>query len=289
MQFFSDLSVNPLLLPGLVAGILAGTACGAIGPYVVARGIVFLAGAIAHIALAGIGAAVFLSEKFPGAFGWLEPLHGAAVVALLGAVLIGLLHQRATERMDTLIGAVWAVAMAIGILLMKFTDGYDRELMGYLFGNVSAVWWTDVYLVAGMTVAILIFVVVFHKRLLAICLDEQQARLQGVNVMLTHVLLLSVVALTVICLVPVVGLILMLALLTLPAATAGHHLSRLASMTFVAAMLCVLCTTVPRVAVYGTRVSPEAAIVLASAGVYLVSLAVRLLRSRGRATRRATG
>lgn len=280
-DFFADMSVNPLLLTGLLAGVLASVACGVIGPYVITRRIVFLAGAIAHVAVGGIGAAIFLAYRWPDAFGWLSPLYGAMIVSLAAAVVIGLVHERVAERMDTLIGAMWAVGMAAGILLIKFTPGYHAALMSYLFGNIATVAWHDVWLMAALDVVIVAVVLVFHKQLLAICLDEQQARLAGVNVPGTNILLLSLVALTVICLIQVVGLILVLALLTLPAATASHHVRRLAPIIWISVILCMLLTTAPRAAVYGTRLSPESAIVLAAGGLYLISVAVNRLRTRG--------
>lgn len=274
MQFFQDMPDNPFLVTGLLAGLLASLACGIIGPYVVTRRIVFLSGAIAHMAVGGIGAALFLQTMFPATFGWFQPMHGAMLSALGAAVLIGLIHDRVAERMDTLIGALWALGMAVGILLIKFTPGYT-ELMTYLFGNITYVGWADVRLMLVLNAVIIIVVLFCHKRLLAICLDQQQAELQGINVLAMNIVLLCLVALTVICLTQVVGLILVIALLSLPAATAGHHVKRLASMIVASILLCALITTLPRIAVYGTRISPEAAIVLAAAGLYLLSVVLR--------------
>lgn len=272
IQFFEDMAVNDLLWTGLLAGLLASVACGVIGPYVITRRIVFLAGGIAHVAVGGIGAAIFLAHRFPTAFGWLSPFLGALFAALGAAVILAVVHQRVAERMDTLIGALWATGMAAGILLIKFTPGYHTELMSYLFGSLSTVSRSQVLLMAGLNVVIVAVVVVFHKRLLAICLDRQQAHLQGVNVLAMDVLLLGLVAVTVVCVMQVVGLILVLALLTLPAATASQHVARLAAMMWVSTLLCALLTTLPRIAVYGTRISPEAAIILAAGLVYLISV-----------------
>ena len=97
MAFFKDMSDNPFLALGLIAGLLASVSCGVMGPYVIARRIVFLSGAIAHMAVGGIGAAVFLNGVYPETFGWLHPLHGAVVSALAAAILIGLLHERVAE------------------------------------------------------------------------------------------------------------------------------------------------------------------------------------------------
>lgn len=271
-QFFHAMADNPFLLTGLLAGLLASLACGIVGPYVITRRIVFLSGGIAHMAVGGIGAAIFLAYRFPNAFGWLSPLHGAIVAALASAVLIGLLHDRIAERMDTLIGALWATGMAVGVLLVKFTPGYHTELMSYLFGNLTTVSWDNVTMMVVLVLVIVVVAAFFHKRLLAICLDRQQAELQGISVLAVNIVLLSLVALTVVCLMQVVGLILVLALLTLPAATASHHLARLPAVIWAATLLSAVLTTVPRIAVYGTAISPESAIVLAAGGVYLISV-----------------
>ncbi len=191
MYFFQDMSDNPLLVTGLIAGLLAAIACGLIGPYVITRRIVFLSGAIAHMAVGGIGAAVFLSTTYPQTFDWLKPLLGALIVALLAAVLIGFIQDRVSERIDTLLGAMWAVGMSVGILLIKFTPGYHAELMSYLFGNIASVPWSSIWLMAVLDVAIVAALMLFHKRLLALCLDEQQCRLQGVSVLGTNILLLQ--------------------------------------------------------------------------------------------------
>ena len=106
IEFFHDLPYSGLLWTGLLAGLLASLACGVIGPYVITRRIVFLSGAIAHMAVGGAGAALFVKTMFPGVFAWVEPIHGATLAALGAAVLIGFVHQRVNERMDTLIGAV---------------------------------------------------------------------------------------------------------------------------------------------------------------------------------------
>jgi zinc transport system permease protein len=285
MSFFQDMAVNPFLLTGLLAGLLAGVACGTIGPYVITRRIVFLSGAIAHTAVAGVGAAIFLRQNWPAAFSWLDPLGGALIVAVLSAVILAVVHEKAAERLDTLIGAMWAAGMAVGILLIKLTPGYHTELMSYLFGNLSIVGWGQIYLILVLDAIIVATVLVFHKRLLAVCLDRQQAELQGVHVLGTNMVLLTLVALTAICLTQVVGLILVIALLTLPAATAAHHVRRLAAMIALSTLLCMALTTLPRIAVYelsvgDVQISAESTIVLAAGAVYLASVMLRRVRQR---------
>lgn len=279
MQFFRDIAHNPFLITGLIAGLLASLACGVVGPYVVTRRIVFLSGAIAHMAVSGVGATIWLNDKMPS-LNWFQPVHGAMVAALAGAILIAFVHQHVAERMDTLIGALWALGMAVGILFIKLTPGYHTELMSYLFGNISVVKSGDVVLLAVLNLIILAITLAYHKRFLAICVDQQQAELQGISVFATNAVLLCLVALTVICLTQIVGLILVMALLTLPAATAAHHVDRVSGTMIVATGLSLAITTLPRIAVYGTSISPESAIVLAAGGVYLASTLWHSRRSR---------
>lgn len=283
-EFVQDMGVNPFLGRGLIAGVLAAIACGVIGPYAVTRRVVFLAGAIAHIAVGGIGAAIFLHHRFPEAFGWLEPLHGATVMALAAALILAWVQNHAEQggnagpQLDTLIGALWSIGMAVGVILVKLTPGYQTELMGYLFGNIAFVSHGSLWLLGLLDLVIVATAVLFHKRFLAICLDAEQAALQGISVLGTQMVLLVLVALTVVALTQVVGLILVIALISLPAATAGHWVSRLSSMIAVAVALNLFLTTLPRMAVYGSAISPEAAIVLAAGLGYFATLILR--RSR---------
>jgi zinc transport system permease protein len=275
LAFFADMPVNPFLAGGLAAGLLASVACGVVGPYVVTRRLLFLAGAVAHMAVGGLGAAIFLRYRFPDALSWLEPLQGATAAAVLGAVLLAVIEDRARERLDTLVAALWSVGMAVGILLVKLTPGYHAELMSYLFGNLSLVDGASLRQMLWLDLAVVAVALLFHRRFLAICLDAEQARLQRLSVLATQTVLLVLVALTVVALTRIVGLILVLALLSLPAATAGRLTRRLAPSIPLAIALSALLTTTPRIAVYGTDVSPEAAVVLAAGIVYLL---VALLR-----------
>ncbi|MCP3958397.1 MAG: metal ABC transporter permease [bacterium] len=287
MSFFQDMAHNPFLLPGLAAGLLAGLACGLIGPYVMTRRIVFLGGAIAHIAVGGLGAAIYLRHLYPETFAWLQPIHGAAVVSVLAALLLARLEPtvggkqaaRPVVPMDTVIGALWAIGMAVGILLVKQTPGYSSDLMSYLFGNLAYVDWADVYLMLALVAVVLVTVSLYQKRFLALCLDPEQMQLQGVRAKSTSAVLLVLVALTVIVLTQVVGLILVVALLSLPAATAGLIARRLPSMILLSAAIASVLTTVPRIAVYGTHVSPEPAVVLAAGLVFLLAYGERSRRA----------
>jgi len=275
IRFFSDAAVNPFLWSGLLAGLLASVSCGIVGSYVVTRRLVFLTGALAHIAIGGVGAAIYLTTSHPELFDWLEPIHGGLAAAIAAAPVLAVLSHRVRERLDTIVGALWAVGMSIGILLIKLTPGYHTELMSYLFGNISFVTRGDVEFLACLSGAVVLIAAAFHRRFVALCLDAEQAELRGIPVLATDVVLFLLIAVTVIVLTQIVGLILVIALLSLPAAIGARVMTRLGPAMAVAFVVSAVATTVPRIAVYGSAISPEAAIVLFTAGLYLLVVLTR--------------
>lgn len=199
----------------IAAGIVSALACGLIGPFVRVRRLAFLAGAVAHSALAGLGAAQY--------FG-ISPDLGALPAAILSALLIGWLEQRGNGHghEDALIGAIWAIGMAIGILFISRTPGYNVQLMSYLFGSILTAGPGPLWIMAGGLTLVAVTLVLLWRPMVAVALDPEFARLRGLPVALLDRLLLMLIAISVVLLIKVVGLILVLALLTLPAAVAAH-------------------------------------------------------------------
>ena len=224
----------PFLRYALAVGLLASISLGIVGSYVVTRRITYIAAAISHCVLGGIGAALY----FNAAWGitWCKPMYGALAAALLSALLIGLVSLYARQREDTVISAVWAIGMAVGLLFFaQKTPGYV-DPMSYLFGNILLISSHDVWLVAAMDALVVLLGLGFYPKLLALCFDEEFAELRGVRVKFYYLLLLCLTALTVVLLVRVVGIVLVIALLTLPAAVAGHFARKLWQMMAVAVL-----------------------------------------------------
>ncbi|MCE5272393.1 metal ABC transporter permease [bacterium] len=265
--FLADLPRYDFLLFALAAGALASVACGVTGAYVVTRRISYIAGGIAHTVLGGIGAARYLAAVH--GWTWLRPMHAAVVTALASAIIIGLAGLRAREREDTVIGALWAVGMAAGVLFISRTPGYNADLMSYLFGNVLLVNAADLWLLAGLDAVVLILVLLYYRQFLAVCFDPEFARLRGVPVEAFYLLLLCLVALTVVLLIPVVGVVLVLALVTLPAAIAGRFTRSLWGMMLAGAGLSLLFTTAGLALSYGPGLPPGATTIVLAGGVYL--------------------
>ncbi len=277
--FLIDIQQQTFLQYALMTGVLASIACGIIGSYVVTRRITYIAGAIAHSVLGGMGAAKYLDTVHGWTF--LDPIFGAVAAAILSALIIGLVSLRAREREDTVIGAVWAIGMALGILFIFKTPGYNEDLMSYLFGNILMVSAEDLWLIAGLDVLIVVVGLLFYNQLLAVCFDEEFARIRGIHVEFYYLLLLCLTALTVVLLVTVVGIVMVIALLTLPVAVAGHFSKRLWHMMALATLFTAVFTTLGLTLSYGPDLPAGATTILLAGAVYLaVALGGRFMRRR---------
>jgi zinc transport system permease protein len=273
-EFFSALAQQGFLQSALLAGLLASIGCGVMGSYVVVKRIAFLAGGIAHSVLGGMGAAVY--------YGF-DPLAGALVAAVLSALLIGWVRLQWRTQEDTLIGALWAIGMAVGILFISRTPGYQADLMSYLFGNILLVPTESLWFMAALDALLLIVVVAYHRQFLAVVFDEEFARLRGIPVTFFYLLLLVLVALTVVLLIQVVGLILVLALITLPAAVAGHYVHSLGRMMLLATLIGSVVTASGLALSYGPDLPVGPTIILLAGAVYVISALVSRLAARRRA------
>lgn len=271
-DFVDAVSRNAFLQHALIAGLLASPACGVVGSYVVVRRISYLAASVAHCTLGGMGIVHYLQVVH--GLSWLHPLQGAVVAALAGALVMGWVSLRYQQREDTVIGAIWAVSMAIGLLFIAKTPGYSEDLMSYLFGSILLVSPGDLWTIAVLDAVVLGLGILLYHRFVAVCFDAEFARLRGLRVELHFLLLLSITALTVVVLVAVVGLILVIALLTLPAAISGRFASRLWQMMALATLICGALTTAGLFLSYGPGLPPGATTVALAGICYLIATSV---------------
>ncbi len=251
----------------LITGLLASISFGIIGTFVVARRISYLAGAISHCVLGGIGAGLYFQYRLQ--LTWFDPIYGALAAALLAALVIGVITLRRGEREDTVIGAIWAMGMAVGLLFIAKTPGYV-DAMSYLFGNILLISKTDIYLVAGLDVLVVGISLIFYPQLLAVCFDEEYARLRGLNTSFYFLLLLVLTALTVVLLVRVVGIVMVIALLTLPAAVASGLTRGLKQMMIVAIMVCMFCVATGLLISYKVDLPGGPLIITIAGACYLI-------------------
>lgn len=194
------------------ASLFAAISCGIVGTYIVSRRIVFVSGGITHASFGGIGIGYFL--------GW-NPLLGAAIFAILSGLGIQLFTEKAKVREDSSIAIWWSLGMAIGIIFVYLTPGYAPNLMSYLFGSVLTVSVTELWLMGALSVILILFFVLFYRLILYVAFDEEFAKTTGLPVSVINYLLISLIAITIVLNIRVVGIILILSLLTLPQATAN--------------------------------------------------------------------
>ncbi|MBU0935621.1 MAG: metal ABC transporter permease [Spirochaetes bacterium] len=286
MTDFLALVVNPdlpFLRYALLAGILASAAFGVVGSLVVVKRISYIAGAISHAALGGIGAALYLQYHFGWSF--MTPITGALLSALLAGGIISFVNLRFKQREDTIIGIIWAVGMATGLLFLSRTPGYT-DPMSYLFGNILIIGQNDLWMILILDVVVVAAAILFYNQFLAVSFDENFARVRGMRTGFYQGLLIIMTALTVVLMTTLVGIVMVIALLTIPAAVAGLLTRRLKFMMLAAALACLLFTTTGLAVSYIWDAPSGAVIILVASAGYLLVLAFsqtqKLLRARRR-------
>jgi len=260
---------NNFLRLAFLIGIFASIPFGIVGTYIITRKISYIAGSISHCVLGGIGAALFLRHKFD--ILWFTPMLGAVISALLAAFIIGIVSIHAKQREDTVIGALWAVGMATGLIFIDLTPGYF-DITSYLFGDILLLSNSDLWLVLGLVVFVVTITAIFYNKLLAVCFDDEFACLRGLNTGAYYILLLSLTALTVVFLVRAVGIVMVIALLTLPVAIAGLFTKRLWHMMVLSILLCMVFNCLGLAFSYTHNLSSSPTIIIIAGITYLTAV-----------------
>ncbi|QPJ60476.1 MAG: metal ABC transporter permease [Candidatus Nitronauta litoralis] len=264
MEFFDALSEYAFMRYALIGGLLSSIACGIVGTFVVVKRISYLAGGIAHSIIGGVGFAYFLE---------FSPVIGALGAAVGFSLLLGIVSLRLKEYEDTVISALWSLGMAVGILFLSKTPGYNMDLMHFLFGSILVIGNSDLMLIMGLDLLVIVVVLMFYKQFVAVSFDEEFARLRGVNVERFYLLFLILVGLTVVLFIKIVGVILVIALLTLPAAISGHYVRSMNKMMVIAVICGMVFTSSGLYASY-TYDLPTGSMIVVIAGItYFLSLA----------------
>ena len=226
----SDILQYDFFRNALLIGVLSGIACGIMGSFIVMRRISFISGSIAHASFGGIGIAYFLG---------LSPVLGALLFSIISATGIGLVNRQNKTNEDASIGAIWAIGMATGLIFIHLTPGYAADLMSYLFGNILLSGKIDLIYMLILNGFIILSVIFLFKWLVAIIFDEEFAEITGVKVFPLYLFLLILIALSVVVLIRSVGVVLVIALLTLPASAARLLSKRFKNIIFIAIALAV--------------------------------------------------
>ena len=254
----------------LLAGLLASVACGIIGTLVVVNRIVFISGGIAHAAYGGIGLAFF--------FG-IAPLAGAVGFALVIAMIMSAVTLKNKQRADTVVGVLWAMGMALGIIMIDLTPGYNADLMSYLFGSILAVPRADILMMALVDVGVLVIVGSLYNGFLAMSFDEEFAKAMGVRVAMLYYVLLGMIALSVIMLIRIVGLVLVIALLTIPPFIAEKFCRSLKAMMIVSVFLNFFFSLAGLWFSYRFNLTSGATIIMVAAAFFFASLVYERARN----------
>lgn len=253
----------------LLAGVLVSISCGIIGSLIVVNRIVFISGGIAHAAYGGIGMAFFMG---------FSPYLGAAFFALAVSMIMGLVSSNRKHRADTIVGVLWAVGMALGIIFVDMTPGYTVDLMSFLFGSILSVPRSDILFMVPLDVFILLTILIFYKEFIAISYDEEFAFVVGIPVKLFYFVLMGMTALSVVMTIRVVGLILVIALLTIPPYIAEKYTRSLGQMMLVSCFLGVFFTVIGLWLSYRYDLTSGATIILVAGAAFFISQVLDMIK-----------
>ncbi len=271
MEFLKALSSHIFLQNAIFGGLLATIACGIAGTFVVIKRIGYIAGGIAHAIMGGVGIAYYLG---------VNPLIGGAVSSLFFSIILGFIRIKGSEHEDTVIGALWALGMATGIIFIHLTPGYNVDLMSFLFGNILMISSNDIKLLLVLNVVVFSIVFLFYRHFISICFDEEYAKLKKIPVTIIYIILLSVISLTIVALMQVVGLILVIALLTLPSAISAMFSKSPIVIMSLASILGSFFVVSGIYFSYTTNLPAGSAIIVFASMVYLFALSGKKLVKR---------
>jgi zinc transport system permease protein len=266
-----DLLQYSFFTNSLMAALLASITCGIAGTYIVARRMVFISGGITHASFGGIGIAWFLG---------LNPVAGAAVFSILSAIGIEFVSSRTNVREDSAIGILWSLGMALGIIFIFITPGYAPNLMSYLFGSILTVGPTDLWLMAALAVFLAVFFAGFYHLILFIAFDEEYARAHKAPVQLFKYLLISLVALTIVLNIRVVGIILVISFLTIPQSTANLFTNNFRSIILLSILIGIIGSVSGLMISYYWNIPSGATIIFAFVLIFGIAKAVQSLMIR---------
>ncbi|MGB4594734.1 MAG: metal ABC transporter permease [Anaerolineaceae bacterium] len=261
----------------LLASVLVSIACGIIGTLVVLNRIVFISGGIAHAAYGGVGIAYYLG---------IDPIIGAIAFSVLSSLGMGWVHRRQHQRADTVIGVMWAIGMAIGIIFLSLSPGYKADLMSYLFGSILAVSTSDLWLMGLIAGLALAFVAYFYRILLSISFDETFSTVRNLPVTPVYLAMIILIGLTVVISMRVVGLIMVIALLTIPPAIANLFLKDMAKIMLTSSLIAVAGSVLGLSLSYSLNLPSGAVIILLLGLCYVAAALVASWKSKPKSVTR---
>ena len=250
----------------LLAAILVSIACGIVGTFVVIKKLVFISGGIEHAAFGGIGLGYLLG---------INPVLTAIPFSVLSAIGIGIITKKTKISEDSAIGILWSVGMALGLLFIGLAPGYAPDLFSYLFGSILTVPSSDIVIMIILDLVIIVLVGFLYKEFQALSFDEEFSEIVGLPTKTLYLILLCLIALSVIVLIRVVGIILVIALLTIPTIIARQFTNKLGRLIVYSMLSAVIFTVIGLWLSYLLNLPSGATIVLVLAFAFIIVTIVR--------------
>lgn len=253
----------------LLAALLVSIACGAIGVLIMINRLFSMAGGITHGAFGGIGIAFYFS---------LPILLSTSVFTLFLAFLLAYLSKHYEHRSDSIIAVIWAFGMALGIVLIDLSPGYQSDLMAYLFGNILAVSTSDLLLMGFVDSVILVLLVLFYRQFEALSFDKEFSEVKGINTTFFYYLLIVMITLCIVICIRLVGLILVMALLSIPSFIAENFTKNLGQMMILSAFLSMLFCVLGLILSYYLNVASGACIIILACVGFVLNFGMKIFR-----------
>jgi len=270
METLHALSSNPFLQIALLGGLLASIASGVMGSFVVIKRIASLSGSIAHSILGGIG--FFYWLKYNHGQTWADPIYGAFLAGIISAFIIGWVHLRYKQKEDAAIAAIWSTGMAIGVIFISLIKGYKADFTSFLFGNILLLSTKHLLFLGVLDLVILLTTFFLYRYFVAICFDEEQSTMQDLPVTFLYFTLLGLISLSIVLLLQVIGIILVIALLTIPPTIAALFTGRLIKIMISSILLAIIFNTLGILFAYSLDIPPGATVAIICALSYVIVL-----------------
>ncbi len=198
-------------------------ACGIVGTYVVSRRLVFISGGITHASFGGLGLGFWLG---------INPVISALIFSIASAFGIEWLSKKQDVREDSAIAAFWALGMAVGVICIFLTQGYTPNISAYLFGSILTITTGDLWISGGLSLCLIIGFLFFFNKILYTAFDREFAQAKGIHVHWIENLMMLAIAVTIVCSIRLIGIMLLMSLMTIPQMTANLFTSRFKILIF---------------------------------------------------------
>jgi len=266
---------NVFLHIALLSGLFASIASGLMGSYVMIKRIPSITGSIAHSVLGGIGIFLFLQYQYNLAL--FDPLYGAFIASLIAAFLVYRTHLKHKQNEGAIIATIWSMGMSLGIIFTSFVKGYKADIASYLFGNILLAASHHIYFLIALDAIIILCTFLFYKKFLMICLDEEQARISGINVEKYYFILIGLISLSIVLLIHVMGVILVVTLISIPPTIASLFTAKLVKMMGISMLLNFIFITLGILISYELDWAPGPTASLLTAISYLLVLSIKAI------------